>query len=357
MNFTKLSFLFCLIITTLCACSDPEIVKPTTTKPPTPVETHLTEQDLKQATYKFKIIFHFLQNKRSTLSRVHSNDMQEIVDVINRFYNGYNSQTNANVKFELADKSPKGKTMSEKGITRNNITEDSISYQSLIAEEAGHKFHDIGWDRTKYINIYVYTTKEKDIGGVSTVPKMPKEVAKKGDLISMGNDYKSYNVSITLQESLLGYWLKYNNRLSSDFNPANVLAHELGHYLGLYHCFRSPNDENDYCDDTKEYDREEYMRTFYRLVPKIEAASTIKEYREVTDTLFLRRAISDGSIFRSDNIMDYFYTSGNKFTPDQIKRIRRFLYYSTTVPGPKVYLSKKGSRATTTKRSKPYIII
>ena len=38
-----------------------------------------------------------------------------------------------------------------------------------------------------------------------------------------------------------------------------TLAHELGHYLGLFHVFSEKGcDETDYCDDTENYDRTAY---------------------------------------------------------------------------------------------------
>ena len=360
----KLLLLLC-IVGLFTACSNYADIN-TESKPIS--GKHYTLQELEPMTYKFKVVFHFLQNNKSELSAVHTTHLQTIIDAINNFYVGNTNETNTKVVFELADNAPQGKTLSEKGITRYNITEDSISYNALINEKPGDKFYDMGWDRANYINIYVYTTKEKNIGGVSTLPKMPKSVAKDGDIVASGNEYTSYNVSVTLQKALLGLWLKAEKKypntspakvIPSDSNPVNVLAHELGHYLGLYHVFHTKEADNDYCEDTKEYDRNEYMKRVDAAQPTIDAAikaGDAKAYYAAIDPLFMRTPMNGGSSFRSVNIMDYYYTDANKFTADQVKRIRRHLYYSTTIPGPKVYLGT-GSRATITAPSKPYIII
>lgn len=205
----KLLLLLC-IVGLFTACSNYADIN-TESKPIS--GKHYTLQELEPMTYKFKVVFHFLQNNKSELSAVHTTHLQTIIDAINNFYVGNTNETNTKVVFELADNAPQGKTLSEKGITRYNITEDSISYNALINEKPGDKFYDMGWDRANYINIYVYTTKEKNIGGVSTLPKMPKSVAKDGDIVASGNEYTSYNVSVTLQKALLGLWLKIEKKI------------------------------------------------------------------------------------------------------------------------------------------------
>ena len=120
----KLLLLLC-IVGLFTACSNYADIN-TESKPIS--GKHYTLQELEPMTYKFKVVFHFLQNNKSELSAVHTTHLQAIIDAINNFYVGNTNETNTKVVFELADNAPQGKTLSEKGITRYNNSSLKFEY-------------------------------------------------------------------------------------------------------------------------------------------------------------------------------------------------------------------------------------
>ena len=109
-----------------------------------------------------------------------------------------------------------------------------------------------------------------------------------------------------------------------------TLAHELGHYLGLYHVFSEKEcEETDYCDDTPNYNRTAYLNGLAELTPPY-------NFQEV-----VQRTSCEGLLFISTNIMDYYYSYQNQFTENQRARVRHVLENSPLVPGPKNIVATK----------------
>ena len=113
-----------------------------------------------------------------------------------------------------------------------------------------------------------------------------------------------------------------------------TLAHELGHYLGLFHVFSGGDNgqTTDYCEDTPDYDRPAYD-TWLASVSRLTFAQAAQ------------RQDRNGTTFTSYNIMDYYYGYRDRITPDQRTRIRHVLDYSPLIPGPKIAV-ENSSRAT-----------
>ena len=127
---------------------------------------------------------------------------------------------------------------------------------------------------------------------------------------SSGNNYDSYDVTVTL-------------------------AHELGHYLGLHHVFSETKTgdlintcrDTDYCEDTPSYDKQAYDAD-YEYVRNYEPQNYTFEY-------LVKRTSCSEKTFISHNIMDYSVSYSDQFTQDQRDRIRHVLNYSPLIPGPK----------------------
>ena len=126
-------------------------------------------------------------------------------------------------------------------------------------------------------------------------------------------------------------------------DPNATLAHELGHYLGLFHSFSEKtvkdkseaaddDDDSDYCDDTPSYNRIEYGKwlTKYISDAKANKKDTTLSMRELA-----KRTNSKGEKWQADNLMDYSICYSMRFTPEQANRIRQVLYYSPLIPGRK----------------------
>lgn len=147
-----------------------------------------------------------------------------------------------------------------------------------------------------------------------------------------------HNPCVTLNERTFGTWKKNSDSPLSNDVAIYVTAHELGHYLGLYHPFKYEDDLEDYCDDTKEYDRKKYEYGRKSLMEEVNSDIYEKgiSEKEARKKLYMRIPLDGSSPFLSTNIMDYYDTYGFQFTDDQTKRMRECLYYSPTLPGPKI---------------------
>ena len=77
---------------------------------------------------------------------------------------------------------------------------------------------------------------------------------------------------------------------------------------------------------------------------------------EEKETLFMREDCETGEEFRSTNIMDYAYTEANRFTPQQVARIRYVLEHSPYIPGPKERLPEQQTPTTKSVRTNQYVL-
>ena len=119
------------------------------------------------------------------------------------------------------------------------------------------------------------------------------------------------------------------NSVFSAFAQKIILAHELGHYLGLHHVFAETDngtcEDTDYCKDTPSYNRSEYEQWLNNLD---------KQNKYQLKDLAKRYSCEKGE-YEAHNIMDYAYCFYNEITLEQRKRIRHILNYSPLIPGPK----------------------
>lgn len=124
----------------------------------------------------------------------------------------------------------------------------------------------------------------------------------------------------------------YNNK-----DITMTLAHELGHFLALYHAFNenssSPKLDTDYCTDTKPYNRNQYMIGLNSWISKNGPIGPIGS--DGYEKNVMRNNSVEPEVFRSTNIMDYAVSDANKFTEQQKERIMYSLHHSFFLPGPK----------------------
>ena len=129
---------------------------------------------------------------------------------------------------------------------------------------------------------------------------------------------------------------KYIYDLTNDDEAYSVsdigvtLAHELGHFLGLYHAFNQLNNGNtntsqdtDYCTDTPPYNKYQYdirLTNYLTFNPAITSKSS-----EAYQTYVMRTNSQTGEEFRSTNIMDYAISDANSFSEQQKERVRYIL--------------------------------
>lgn len=306
--------------------------------------------------YHLPVIFHvFYSNSKQYIEYTR---LKEILSNVNELYQGdvYNYQMdtipseNLHIQFELAEKNESGKKLSTPGVEYIEVSDSVFDCESFMKDKNYAKYC---WDQNNYINVMVYAFKKTDVNSITLgISHLPYQVGGYPQIEGLSNG-KNYPLSkpgkfpycISLNSIYVGRENegtrytedKYKKGYESNTaDPNATLAHELGHYLGLFHSFSektvkgksetaNDDDDSDYCDDTPSYNRIEYSNWVTLAIKK--------------DSLTLRdvaiRTNSKGEKWQADNLMDYFFCYSMRFTPEQANRIRQVLYYSPLIPGPK----------------------
>lgn len=317
--------------------------------------------------YHLPVIFHvFYKDSKNPKQYISSTRLKELLSNVNELYQGnvYNisldtiESENIHVQFELAEKDANGKKLSTPGVEYIKINEDSIDCEDFMNSKTYAKY---SWNQNDYINVMVYSFKNTDHTSVTLgISNIPYKVAGYPDIEGLTNS-KNYPLnkpgSFPYCVSLNAIYVdkKYEGtRYTTDkhqqnyqYNTADpnaTLAHELGHYLGLFHTFSEKagkkdkseaaddDDDSDYCEDTPSYNRIAYGKwlTLY-----MEEARKINKDTAFTVKQLAKRTNTKGKEWQADNLMDYSICYSMRFTPDQAYRMRQVLYYSPTHPGSK----------------------
>ena len=326
-----------------------------------PIISHGQDRDTDTITgddyvYHLPVIFHVFSS--NTTQYIEYTRLKEILSNVNELYQGdvYNYQMdtipseNLHILFELAEKDESGKRLSTPGVEYIKVSESEFDCESFMKDK---KYVKYCWDQNNYINVMVYAFKKTDENSTTLgISHLPYQVGGYPQIEGLSNG-KNYPLSkpgkfpycVSLNSIYVGRENegtrytedKYNKGYKSNTaDPNATLAHELGHYLGLFHSFSektvkdkseaaNDDDDSDYCDDTPSYNRIEYSK-WVRLAIKKDSLTL----RDVA-----KRTNSKGEEWQSDNLMDYFYCYSMRFTPEQANRIRQVLYYSPLIPGPK----------------------
>lgn len=317
--------------------------------------------------YHLPVIFHvFYKDSKNPKQYISSTRLKELLSNVNELYQGnvYNisldtiESENIHVLFELAEKDANGKKLSTPGVEYIKIYEDSIDCEDFMNSKTYAKY---SWNQNDYINVMVYSFKNTDHTSVTLgISNIPYKVAGYPDIEGLTNS-KNYPLnkpgSFPYCVSLNAIYVdkKYEGtRYTTDkhqqnyqYNTADpnaTLAHELGHYLGLFHTFSEKagkkdkseaaddDDDSDYCEDTPSYNRIAYGKW---LTQYMEEARKINKDTAFTVKQLAKRTNTKGKEWQADNLMDYSICYSMRFTPDQAYRMRQVLYYSPLIPGPK----------------------
>lgn len=270
--------------------------------------------------YRLPVIFHILYNDNVVVDEKIAERLLEALDYANEFYCGNHGKSlDMNVEFLAATHDPEGNPLKRAGINwleHERVTMDANEFHD-------NKYGDIKylWDLNKYINVFVFMMPL--YYGASGMPYTPANNPLEG-LPSNDLYFTEYPTDEVPCIALNYGHMLIDNDTTTGGNHFNVFVHELGHYLGLYHAFSSgPEVETDYCDDTPDYNRNDYMGRFYPVFSPYWMEN-------------LKRIDRDSNVFISTNIMDYTLGYRDRFTPCQRKRIRHVLNYSPLIPGPKI---------------------
>ena len=167
------------------------------------------------------------------------------------------------------------------------------------------------------ITSYPFTTKEHPLAGLSDTTETFLSRVRK-----FSNPW-----GICINNKFINEYQEYSKM--NIYCIWNTLAHELGHYLGLFHTFSYNGcDDTDYCDDTRNCNY-----TLYK-----EDVAYFWQWHKTNNFYELPKRVdcSTGDEYYADNIMDYMFSLNSTLTAQQRKRTRHVLNYSPLVPGPKI---------------------
>lgn len=321
--------------------------------------------------YHLPVIFHvFYDDPYNKSQYIEYIRLKEILNNVNELFQGdvYNvnldttASENVHVVFELAQKDANGKTLSTPGVEYIKVSNSTFDCEQFMKDKNKAQY---SWNQNDYINIMVYTFKktsnDSETLGISNLPYQVKGYPEIEGLAN-GKNYPlskpgNFPYCVSLNAAYIDKDFE-GSRYTTDknkkgckyyvYDPNATLAHELGHYLGLFHDFSEvkdkkgnsepANNENDtdYCTDTPSYNRVEYAKWLndYTKQKETEAAALGKN-PEFTMQELAKRSNRDRQEWQADNLMDYSVCYSMRFTPEQVHRMRQVLYYSPLIPGPK----------------------
>mgnify|MGYP000469366432 CR=1 FL=1 len=167
------------------------------------------------------------------------------------------------------------------------------------------------WEMTKVINVWVspfindhIVSEDTSTAGFTFLPYFAPEEMLQG-------------CNTAVPGCFSGIFLNLEEVVGNGYCNAGIaaFAHEAGHYLGLDHVF-----EEDWCDDTPQYDRARYRTEQY--IPGIDT--------------YLRYPIdASAEPYTALNVMDYDIVIYSGITPQQAERVRYTLQHACLVPGGK----------------------
>ena len=293
--------------------------------------------------YRLPVVFHVLYNKEENkMQNVIKGHLQTLIEGVNAVYAQCGEELG--IEFVMAAEDPEGNLLEEPGVDRHKIALSFINSSAFMGYgREPKKYCEYMWDPNRYINIFVYTFEDKGILGISHFPYVIKPHALEG-LTELAYDAPWEELPWPQCVSINNEYIYSHEEYYTMTDVVNTLAHELGHFLGLRHAFSEDPEtydrdvclDSDFCLDTPTYNKTAYDKFVQACMQSgggIDAAEK--------EMLFMRENCETGEEFRSTNIMDYAYTEANRFTPEQVRRIRYAVMHSPYIPGPKVRLPEQ----------------
>lgn len=231
--------------------------------------------------YSLPIVFHIVHSGQEKGNRENPSK-EKIVQLLNEtnswllgntdseFRKDHN-QVDPNLEFHLATIGPEGNPLVEPGVNRIFSEKPSYAYDDNLT----HKYlFDQMWNPTDYVNVFVM-----NIDGAGGFAFFPPGGPQEFPLSSF------YGFAINKQLSTL------------------LTIHELGHFLGLPHTFS----KGQICTDGDEL---------------LDTESYNDDLKKINNFL---KTNCEGEFFFGTNFMDYYPTTWNSFTLDQVTKMRTTL--------------------------------
>lgn len=301
-------------------------------------ETELeNEEVISDGVVRLPVVFHVLYEDATNINQyVDADRISELIENVNAFFRA--DTLDSMIEFYLSTTDDNGNKISLPGIDYQMVSDCVYSCEDFMNGDVDEAM-DFLWDPNIVINIFVYTFTETNVLGIAHVPftqSGDNELA--GTTIIAYSSLRKSNLSFPYGLSINNDYFYENTVISgtnikySDEDTSATLAHELGHHLGLLHVFSTEDDaliytdevaDIDYCEDTNLYNREEYLTYVQKLNRYV--FTYFDDYCMRTDT-------NTGESFISYNIMDYYYSYSNSFTPNQVERMTHMTNYAVINP-------------------------
>lgn len=257
-----------------------------------------SREDIVYPVKEMPIIFHVFSNGPNISEAQMANEISKVnaafANTIRTSFRSNVNAVNGYFRFRLADRAPDGSMLQTVGYNRievaSNFSDDSPEYLQT-------KFDEM-WDPNRYINVFI-----ESIGfaaGFAYLPTLSEGVIPGLQVNSNPDPVINYPYSISLD---------YRFAIEQSNPNPHVLAHEMGHYLGLYHTFQNCG-PGDYVDDTKPHS-----------IDNLSGNAVFNNNR--------RSCL--GENFISTNFMDYV-VNVDHFTFDQRERMNAVYDFGLFVP-------------------------
>ena len=265
-----------------------------------------TEQEIPSITHIIPVVFHILYDdeNKNLLDSVIFNQLE----ILNKIYSECDAPIRPvfeavaacpKIKFQLAKTTPEGQLTN--GINRVQTDEKIFYHSDAIFQFDNPKYEEFGgtsaWNTDQYLNIWICNLRPlSGVGGLLGYAFPPVESP-------FWN--RIFYVSKERQGVVMHYQAIGNNNPVGNANWAHILAHEIGHYLGLKHPW---GDEENRCD----------LNDFIEDTPPCKNASNFCN--------FSKNTCDEGLLDKPDmieNIMDYSPARClTHFTQGQVNRMR-----------------------------------
>lgn len=318
--------------------------------------------------YSIPIVFHLLYYKEGDdIYNIPQDHIKKLLNGVNKLY----AENGLPINFLLATEDSDEQKLSEEGIHR--VKSELSNYDPIkFMTSAEPKYKNMLWDCSRFLNVMIYqfNSDNNNVMGISQFPVFPEPYMIDG----VGNGIQQspkgvdpntypYPLCVSINSKYI-YTLQENDTEYYVMTDAIVtLAHEIGHFLGLYHAFNEGGNgktDSDYCTDTPPYDKNHYDNQI--LAPFLAKNNNKIPLGEGYEEMVMRlRSDQIGVPFRSTNIMDYMVSDANKFTEQQKVRMNYCLYHSYFLPGPKDFslatIPAPTTRSSVVWNCKPHISI